>query len=69
LADLIVIALLFLPLVVNNELISLVLCLSLFGLALISAILEFVLDLYQIIPVDLYETGLSIIIEDKKLLK
>jgi hypothetical protein len=44
-------------------------CLSLFGLALISVILEFVLDLYQIIPVDLYETGLSVIIEDKKLLK
>jgi hypothetical protein len=43
--------------------------LSLFGLAIISLVLEFYLDVYKIIPVDLYETGLSVVIEDKKLLK
>jgi hypothetical protein len=42
--------------------IEMILCLSLFGLAMASATLELVLDVYQMIPVDLYETGLSIII-------
>lgn len=46
-----------------------ILCLLLFGLAIVSVTLEFILDLYKIIPVDLYEIGLTIVIEDKKLLK
>jgi len=42
-----------------------ILCLSLFGLAIFSAFLEMFLDLYSFIPYDLYDIGLTIIIEDK----
>jgi hypothetical protein len=50
------------PLVMSSEIIEMALCLALFGLGIVSAILEYCLDIYNIIPVDLYETGLSIII-------
>jgi hypothetical protein len=53
----------------NFEGINLILCLSLFALALISAIIEFFLDLYSFLPNDLYDLGLTIIVEDKKLQK
>jgi hypothetical protein len=39
-----------------------IVCLSLFGLAVISAIIEMTLDLYSFIPYDLYELGLTIVV-------
>ena len=41
----------------------------LFGLALISIIVEYCLDIYRIVPVDLYGTGLKVVVEDPALLK
>lgn len=41
----------------------------LFGLAMLSLLFELCLDIYKIVPVDLYETGLKVVIEDHRLLK
>lgn len=62
------IAILVMPLMFNTssyDMIYMILCLTLFGLALISALLEVFLDVYTFIPYDLYNIGLTIIIEDK----
>lgn len=59
-----------LPIFTNSssfDFIYLILCLSLFGLALISALLEIFLNVYSMIPYDLYDLGLTIVIEDKEL--
>jgi hypothetical protein len=67
-ADMLLIAILVMPLMFNTssyDLIYMILCLTLFGLALISALLEVFLDVYTFIPYDLYNIGLTIIIEDK----
>lgn len=65
LGDLIMLALLVIPLFVNSssfDFIYFILCVSLFGLAIISAVLEILLDLYTFIPYDLYNLGLTIVI-------
>lgn len=67
-ADMLLIAILVMPLMFNTssyDMIYMILCLTLFGLALISALLEIFLDVYTFIPYDLYNIGLTIIIEDK----
>lgn len=72
LADLALLAILLLPVVSNGpsfDSIYMMICLSLFGLAILSAILEIMMSLYCFIPYDLYEVGLTIVIEDKKLQK
>lgn len=66
----ILIAILVIPLFKNEEsgnLIHMILCLGLLGLALLSALVEVVMDLYTFIPYDLYEIGLNIVVEDKEL--
>ena len=58
-------ALLLIPIFVNSSnynFIYFVLCLSLFGLAVFSALFEIFLDLYTMIPYDLYNLGLTIVI-------
>lgn len=60
--------LLFGPWYINNEIIHSVLAMSLFGLGLLSLVLEVCLNVYLLIPVDLYETGMKVVIEDSKLL-
>ena len=60
--------LLFGPWHINNEIIHSVLAMSLFGLGLLSLVLEVCLNVYLLIPVDLYETGMKVVIEDSKLL-
>lgn len=42
-------------------------CLALFGLAIISIVIEIAFDLYTMIPYDLYNIGLVVVIEDKEL--
>lgn len=61
--------LLFAPWYLDNSLIHTIIVLVLFGLALISVILEGCLDAYKLIPVDLYDLGTKIVIEDPRLLK
>lgn len=71
-ADLLLLTLLLLPLVTNSssfDSLYLILCLCLLGLAIVSAVLELALDLYSPLPCDLYNVGLTIVIEDKKLQK
>ena len=41
----------------------------LFGMALVSIIVEYCFDIYRIIPVDLYGTGLRVVVEDPALLR
>ena len=56
------------PVVKNSESadgVYLFFCLSLFGLALLSVLFEIFMDLYIFLPYDLYEVGLTVIIEDK----
>jgi len=68
LGDLLLLILLLIPIFANSssfDFIYLILCLSLFGLALVSAFLEIFLNLYTMIPYDLYNLGLTIVIEDK----
>ena len=68
--DLIMLALLLIPIFVNSSnynFIYFILCLSLFGLAVFSALFEIFLDLYTMIPYDLYNLGLTIVIQDKEL--
>ena len=48
------IAVLMMPIISQNATIEMILCLSLFLFAIISLVLEVVLDVYCIIPVDLY---------------
>lgn len=70
LGDLLLLILLLIPIFANSssfDFIYLILCLSLFGLALVSAFLEIFLNLYTMIPYDLYNLGLTIVIEDKQL--
>ena len=68
LAVVITLYLLFGPWYINNEIIHSVLAMSLFGLGLLSLVLEVCLNVYLLIPVDLYETGMKVVIEDSKLL-
>lgn len=69
LALLVTLYLLFAPWYLNNEIVHTALVLSLFGLALVSLILEVCLNIYKLIPVDLYDVGLKVVIEDAHLLK
>ena len=62
LTDLLVLTILILPLFLSSELVEMILCLALFLLAIVSAALEYFLDVYKLIPVDLYETGLNVVI-------
>ena len=43
--------------------------LVLFGMAVFSVVLEVCLDVYKLVPVDLYETGMKVVIEDARLIK
>lgn len=61
--------LLFAPWYIDSFITHTIMVLILFGLALISVILEIVLDVYKIVPVDLYDIGLKVVIEDAALLK
>lgn len=54
---------------ISHEIVNTVIVFCLFGLALLSLITEFFLSIYKIVPVDLYETGLKVVIEDPRLLK
>jgi hypothetical protein len=60
------------PLISNSnssDFIHMVMCLVLFGLAILSAVLEIFLDLYTFLPYDLYNIGLTVVIEDRELLR
>ena len=64
-ADAIMIALLVIPLFKNDSgfnVVYLILCLSLFGLAILSGALEIFRDLYCFIPYDLYGTGMTVVV-------
>jgi len=54
---------------ITAELINTIIVLCLLGLGLISLLVEMIFDIYKIVPVDLYETGLKVVIEDARLLK
>jgi len=72
LADLVLLAILILPIIKNDssiDLVHLILCLSLYGFALASLLLEVFRDLYTFIPYDLYGIGLTVVIEDQELRK
>lgn len=53
----------------DSSLVHLVAMFAMFGLAFISIILEYCLAIYKIVPVDLYETGMTIVVEDPALLR
>ena len=38
-------------------------------MAVFSVVLEVCLDVYKLVPVDLYETGMKVVIEDARLIK
>ena len=61
--------LLFAPWYVANEIPHAIFAMVNFGLALFSFALEIFLDVYLLIPVDLYGTGMKVVIEDARLLK
>ena len=61
--------LLFAPWYIMNEISHSILAMSLFGLGILSFVLEVCLNVYLLIPVDLYETGMKVVIEDSKLLE
>lgn len=69
LATIITFYLLFAPWYLDFALVHTIVVLVLFGLALISIILEGCLDSYKLIPIDLYDLGTKIVIEDPRLLK
>ena len=65
----IVLYLLFAPWYVDSEVAHIVLVLVLFGMAILSVAFEVCLDVYKLVPVDLYETGMKVVIEDARLIK
>lgn len=72
LSSVVVLGILILPMITQSsamDLAFMILCLSLVGLGVISLFLELFMDLYKFIPYDLYDCGLTIVIEDKELLR
>ena len=61
--------LLFAPWSISNSTLLLIFVFLIFGLALLSLILEYCLPIYHLVPVDLYETGMKVVVEDPALLK
>jgi hypothetical protein len=55
--------------IVDAEIIHVIVVFALFALGLVSIVLEFFLEIYKIVPVDLYGIGMTIVVEDQKLLK
>ncbi len=60
---------LFVPWFVTDSIVLTVLPFVGYLLMLIALFLEVFLNIYKIIPVDMYETGMKVVIEDQKLLK
>lgn len=61
--------LLLAPWTISSMIPHIIVLFTLFGLALTSIILEYCLDIYRIVPVDLYGTGMKVVVEDPALLR
>lgn len=57
------------PWTLDNSIVHVAMAFVLIGIGILSIILEFCLDTYRMVPVDLYDTGLKVVIEDPKLLQ
>ena len=61
--------LLFAPWYIDSLIVHIIIVFTLLGLALISVILEYCFSIYKLVPIDLYETGMKVVVEDPVLLQ
>ena len=62
--------LLIAPWILHDTMISHIIAMFvLFGLALVSIVIQYCFDIYKIVPVDLYGTGMKVIVEDPALVR
>ena len=62
--------LLIAPWILTNTMVSHVIAMFImFGLAFISIVVEYCFDIYRIVPVDLYGTGMKVVVEDPALVR